>query len=261
MPVFTKYPVGCPCWIDLMSPDVEASSSFYSAVFGWEARPEHDDKGNRIYTTFLQGDQAVAGMGGQPPGMEGMPALWNSYVNVEDAAASAAAAEAAGGSVMMPAMQVMDAGHMAIIADPTGAAISVWQPGNHFGATIANEPDTWSWNELASRDVETAKAFYAEVFGWNYDAMDMGGDTGVYHVIKGAKDGWGGLMTMPPTVPDEVPSHWVVYFLVSDADATAEAVTAAGGQTVQAPFEIPGVGRMAVFADPQGGTFSVMQSE
>ncbi len=259
MPVFDSYPAGTPCWIDLMSPDVDASKSFYSAVFGWDSHDEFDDDGNRIYTQFKQGDHVVAGLGGQTPGMEGMPAIWNTYIASDDVAATAAAVTGAGGTVMMPPMQVMDAGHMAIFADPTGAAFSVWQPEEHKGADLANEANTWSWNELLSRDIETAKAFYSEVFGWEYEAMETG-PGGIYHVIKGgANNGLGGLMTMPPGMPEQVPNHWMVYFTVSDINATLEAVKAAGGQVVQEPFEAPGVGHIAVAHDPAGGSFSLLQ--
>lgn len=259
MPTFDSYPAGTPCWIDLMSPDVDASKSFYSSVFGWDAQDEFDDEGNRIYTQFKQGDHIVAGLGGQGPGMEGMPAIWNSYVATDDVAATAAAVTEADGTVMMPPMQVMDAGHMAIFADPTGAAFSAWQANDHKGADIANEPNTWSWNELMSRDIDTAKSFYSAVFGWEYDEMDMG-PGGIYNVIKGGENnGLGGLMAMPPDMPEQVPNHWAVYFTVADVDATLEAVKAAGGRVAQEPFEAPGVGRIAIVHDPAGGSFSILQ--
>ncbi len=259
MPLFDSYPAGTPCWIDLMSPDVDASKAFYSQVFGWEAQDEFDDDGNRIYTQFKQGDNIVAGLGGQPPDMDGMPAIWNSYIATDDVAATAAAVGEAGGAVMMPPMQVLAAGHMAIFTDPTGAAFSVWQAGEHKGAGIANEANTWSWNELVSRDIASAKAFYSQVFGWEYDEMDMG-PGGIYNVIKGGENnGLGGLMAMPEGMPEQVPNHWMVYFTVADANATMEAVKAAGGQVVQEPFDVPGIGVMATAHDPAGGSFSVMQ--
>ena len=259
MPVFESYPAGTPCWIDLMSPDVDASKSFYQSVFGWDAEDNFDDEGNRIYTQFKQGDHIVAGLGGQAPGMEGMPAFWNTYIASDDVAATAAAVTEAGGTVMMPPMQVMDAGHMAIFADPTGAAFSVWQANEHRGAGIANEPNTWSWNELMSRDIDTAKDFYSAVFGWEYEAMDMG-PGGTYHVIKGGEhNGLGGLMAMPPHMPEQVPNHWLVYFTVSDIKTTLDAVKEAGGQVAQEPFEAPGVGHIAIAHDPAGGAFSVLQ--
>lgn len=258
MPNFDSYPAGTPCWVDLMSADIEASAEFYTAVFGWKATPEHDDDGNRIYTQFWHGDRVVAGMGGQPPGMEGMPVVWNTYICVDDAEATVAAAQEAGATVMMPAMQVMASGHMAILSDPTGAAFSLWQPNEHIGAGVANEPDTWSWNELVTRDVDTARDFYSKVFGWEYDAQDM--PMGTYYVITGGDyGGLGGLMAMPPGMPEQVPNHWAVYFTVSDIAATIDKVKAAGGQVVQEPMEAPGVGHIAVVHDPHGGSFSIMQ--
>ena len=261
MPEFTSHKAGAPCWVDLMSPDPEASKAFYVAVFGWDAEDQFDDEGNYTYTLFSIDGKNVAGLGGQAPDMGEMPPIWNSYVATDDPAAVAAAAAEAGGAVVMPAMQVMEAGEMAIIADPTGAMISVWKPGDHIGAQVANEPNTWSWNELMTRDIDAAKAFYAEVFGWQYESMDMG-DGRIYHVIAGGEyGGLGGLMAMPPEVPEMVPNHWAVYFAVSDISATVDAVTAAGGGVMQEPMAIEGVGTMATVHDPAGGSFMLMQPE
>ncbi len=259
MPTFTSHAVGTPCWVDLMSPDVDAAKAYYGAVFGWTAEDQSDGDGNYTYTMFHQDGKAVAGMGAQPPAMAGMPPVWNSYVAVDDPAAVVAKAEAAGGQVMMPPMQVMEAGEMAIIADPTGAAISLWKAGEHFGAEVTNEPDTWSWNELMTRDIDAALAFYAEVFGWTYDQMDMG-PAGTYNVIAGGENnGLGGLMPMPPGMPDMVPNHWAVYFTVSDLEATLAKATGNGGMVTNGPMEIPGIGHSAAVHDPSGGSFMLMQ--
>ncbi|MDH3707732.1 MAG: VOC family protein, partial [Acidimicrobiia bacterium] len=154
----------------------------------------------------------------------------------------------------------MDAGEMAIFADPTGAAFSVWRAGEHIGAEIGNEPNTYSWNELMTRDVDAALAFYTAVFGWSYDPQDMG-PGGTYHVISGGTngEGLGGIMAMPPEMPEQVPNHWGVYFTVTDVGATIADITGAGGQIVNGPMDIPGVGRMATAHDPAGGNFNVMQ--
>jgi predicted enzyme related to lactoylglutathione lyase len=242
-----------------MSPDVDASAAFYTGVFGWTADDQFDDDGNRVYVTFSVDGKAVAGLGGAPPEGDPMPAIWNTYICADDVEAIAERVVAAGGSVFMPPMQVMTAGHMAMFADPTGAMFSVWQPGDHRGAGIANEPNTWSWNELLTRDVDAAKPFYTAVFGWEYDEMPM--DTGgTYCVIRGGEHGgWGGVLPMPESLPDMVPNHWMVYFMTSDTQATADAVTAHGGMVGQEPFDVPGVGRIAVFHDPQGGSFATLQ--
>lgn len=258
MATFTKHPHGTPSWIDLMAPDVDQAKGFYTALFGWEAEDQHDDDGQRIYTMFRKDGQDVAGLGGQAPGMEGMPGIWNSYISVDDAKAIEARVEAAGGKVMMPTMQVMDAGSMAMFADSTGAMFAVWQADKHIGAQVCNEPNTYAWNELMDRDVEVAKGFYAEVFGWEYDGMDMG-PMGTYNVVRGGENGGlGGLMTMPPEMPEQVPNHWNVYFMMEDVDAAAVRVQELGGQVVNPPMDSP-VGRLATFHDPQGGSFSVMQ--
>ena len=259
MPTFTSHAAGSPCWVDLMTSDVDSAKTYYGAVFGWTAEDQHDDDGNYTYTIFHRDGKIVAGMGGQPPEMAGMPPVWNSYIATDDPAATVAEVTAAGGQVMMPPMQVMDAGEMAIIADPTGAVISIWKAGEHRGAEVCNEPDTWSWNELMTRDIDTAKAFYSEVFGWDYDEMDMG-PGGIYNVIAGGENnGLGGLMAMPPEMPEQVPNHWAVYFTVSDIESTIGKVTGNGGMVVNGPMEIPGVGTTAAVHDPTGGSFMLMQ--
>jgi len=244
-----------------MSPDIEASKAFYTSVFGWDADDQLDDDGNRIYVMFTLGGKSVAGLGGQPPGMGEMPAIWNSYIATADVAATAERVTAAGGSVMMPPMQVMEAGEMAIFTDPVGAAFSVWKAGQHIGAEVCNEPNTYSWNELMTRDVDAALKFYGDVFGWTYEAQDMG-PMGTYHLIAGGEHGGlGGIMAMPPDLPAQVPNHWGVYFTVTDAAVAVAAITGAGGQIVNGPMTIPGVGTMATAHDPAGGSFSVMQPE
>lgn len=241
-----------------MSPDVDASTAFYTNLFGWDAEDQFDDDGTRIYTTFRRDGQQVAGLGGQPPAMEGAPPVWNSYIAVADVDETSKKVEAAGGTVMMPGMDVMDAGRMAIYGDPTGAVISVWQAGAHRGADVCNEPGAWSWNELLTRDVDAARAFYTDVFGWTYQGVDM--PFGTYHVIEGGDEGGrGGLMPMPPQLPAEVPNHWAVYFMVENADRTLDRVRELGGQVVQGPNDLPGVGRVATVHDPQHASFTVLQ--
>jgi predicted enzyme related to lactoylglutathione lyase len=260
MPVFTAHAPGSPCWVDLSSPDVDASKAFYSALFGWDALDQYAGD-ERVYTLFSLGGKVVAGLGGQAPGMEGMAPMWNTYIAVADCEATAAAVTAAGGTVIAPPMQVMSAGEMAVFADPTGAVFSIWRAGDHIGAELCNEANTYSWNELMDRDVERAKTFYHEVFGWEYDEQDMG-PMGTYSVIAGGDNGGlGGLMAMPPDLPPMVPNHWVVYFTVADLEASIEKAAALGGQTVHGPMAIAGVGVMATLHDPAGGSFALLEGE
>ncbi len=261
MAEYSSHAPGTPSWVDMMSPDIDASTKFYTTLFDWDAADQFDDDGNRIYVMFTVEGRSVAGLGGQPPGLEGMPAIWNTYITTADVNATAAAVEAAGGSIMMPPMQVMTAGHMAIFSDPTGAAFSVWQPGEHIGVQLGNVPNTMSWNELMTRDVDTALKFYSDVFAWSYMSMEM--EVGSYNVIEGGTDnqGRGGIMAMPEGIPDEVPNHWGVYFAVSDIESTVEAAKANGATIVQEPFPIPDIGTAAVIHDPQSGHFNLMQPQ
>ena len=260
MPTFDTYPAGSPCWIDMMSPDVDASTAFYTGLFGWDAQDRFDDDGNRIYTELSRDGHNVAGLGGQMGEMQGAPAVWNTYIATSDVDVTSKAVEAAGGTVMMPAMDVMSAGRMAIYADPTGAVFSVWQPDEHTGAQVANEPNTWSWNELVTRDLGTALEFYTEVFGWNYDATDM--PNGTYHVVEGGEHGGlAGAMDMPEGMPEQVPAHWLVYFAVADVEAARAQAEQLGGHITFGPMKAPGVGTIVNVLDPQGAAFAMMQPE
>lgn len=255
------YEPGTPCWVDLFTSDVTAAEAFYAAVFGWKVEPTLDPDGNRVYGIFHRDGKPLAGLAGPMPGAEQPPPCWNSYLAVADADAALAAAKKAGGTVHMPAMDVFTAGRMGMFADPTGAMMLVWQAGDHPGSAVVNEPDSYSWNELLSGDVEASKRFYAEVFGWTYSGMDMG-PVGTYWVIEGGDSGGlGGLMQRPPTLPAQVPDHWVVYFLVADLEAKLAAISAAGGTAVTEIMAVPGVGRFAMAHDPQHASFAMLQPE
>jgi len=256
----TSYDNGMPNWIDLSSPDVDASARFYTALFGWDAQDQLDDEGTRIYTLLRQDGKDVAGLGGQMDGMQGAPAIWMTYVAVDDVDAITKKVEAAGGTVMLPGMDVMESGRMGVYADPSGAVFSVWQAREHVGAQIVNEPNSYTWSELMTRGLDAAKEFYREVLGWDYDGMDMG-PMGTYWIVQGGDNGVAGLMAMPEQMPEQVPNHWGVYFAVADTDATVAKAQELGAQVVNPPMDVPGVGRMALLHDPLGGSFNVMTGQ
>lgn len=107
------------------------------------------------------------------------------------------------------------------------------------------------WNELMTHDVEASKAFLVASVGWTFEAMPMT-DMGTYWIAKQGDKPVGGLMAMVPGVPDGTPSHWLSYLAVDDVDARVERVSQAGGQICRPVFEVPGVGRIAIVADPTG---------
>ena len=252
MPEFTSYAAGTPSWVDHATKDIGASNSFYGTLFGWEAEDQGEDMGH--YTIMRKGGKTVAG--NMAAMTADQPSAWVSYVSVEDADATVALAKKAGAMVFVEPMDVSDIGRMAVFADPTGAAIGVWQPKTFQGAELANEPGSFAWSELNTRDVPAAKTFYSQVFGWEPNDLDMGGMG--YTEWKSGDKSLAGMMTMPDMVPAEVPAHWLVYFGVDDTDATVSKATELGATTLMPPTDIP-PGRFAVLSDPDGAAFAVIK--
>jgi hypothetical protein len=250
----TSYEPGTPSWVDLTTPDVDASARFYGALFDWEIEAAGPPEETGGYAMFKRGDKLVAGVG--PIMQEGQPAVWSTYVSTDDADAAAARATAAGGQVVVEPMDVMDAGRMAFVAHPAGGFIGLWQPNRHTGAQLVNEPGSLTWNELQTRDPEGAKAFCSAVFGWTPEDQEMGDFT--YTVFNLGDRGIAGAMPMPPAVPAEVPANWLVYFAVEDCDASASKAQELGASQMYPPMDIPGVGRFAVLSDPHGVVFAII---
>lgn len=256
MPERSSYEHGVPSWVDLETSDVEGAKRFYGGLFGWTATDIPTDQ-ESPYTMFTKGGKQVAG--GGPPSQPEVPPHWNTHINVDSVDDTVAKATAAGGSVIMPPMDVMDQGRMAILADPTGAMFGLWEAKAHTGAELVNEPGAMSWNELMTDDVDAAKEFYAQTFGWGYDSTEMPGGM-TYHTLKVGDNMAGGLMAKTPDMGDKA-NVWGTYFGVEDVDAAAATVEQLGGKVIQPPFDVEGVGRMAVVADPQGAVFSIWTTE
>jgi uncharacterized protein len=254
MPKRTSYAQGTPNWVDLQTRDQAAAKEFYAGLFGW-AYDDQPMPDGPMYSMAQIGGDNVAAIAPQPPEMAaaGVPPMWNTYITVDSVDAAVAKVEAAGGRVAMPPFDVMDAGRMAFVLDPGGAAVALWQAGQHIGATLVNEPGSVIWNELVTADPAASIPFYREVAGLTTSTMNMG--EGDYTLFEAGDTMVGG--TTPPQAPG-TPNHWHVYFAVADADQTAAKVTELGGDVVVKPFDSP-VGRMATVRDPQGAAFSIIQ--
>jgi hypothetical protein len=250
MPARTSYAEGTPNWVDLQTSDQDAAKAFYSGLFGWRFDDQPMPQG-AVYSMALKNGAVVAAIAPQAPGMEGAPPRWNTYLAVEDVDAAAERATAAGGQVLMAPFDVMDAGRMAAVMDPTGAAVLVWQAKEHFGAGLVNEPGTLIWNELITDNAEAAAAFYGAVVGLTTESMDMDGNP--YTVLKAGDAMVGG--SQPPPM-EGVPNHWHVYFAVENIDAALAKAGELGATVVAGPFETP-IGPMAALSDPQGAMFSL----
>jgi uncharacterized protein len=248
---FTKHEPGTFSWTDLSTSDLDAAISLYTDLFGWDITKEDLPDGS-VYAMFRVNGKDVAAASALREEEKGVPPHWNVYVTVGDAEQAAKQAEAAGGSIVAPAFDVMVFGRMAVIADPTGAIFSVWEPKANIGAQLLGEPGAMSWTELSTNDTDKAGAFYAELFGYSLTPY---GPDGSYTVFTKGETQIAGMMKAPM---EGMPPNWGVYFTSDDVDTVSRKVKAAGGQVFMEPEDMPEVGRMSVLADPQGAVFGVV---
>ncbi len=243
------YPPGAFCWADLGTSDAAASKAFYAAVFGWQA--EEPVQTAVDYSLMRLRGRDVAAIYGQEQQERdaGIPPHWSSYVAVVDADESAARVADLGGKLLVGPFDVYDSGRMVVIADPTGAIVSLWQAGRHVGAGLVDEPGTLVWNDLATPDPEAAGDFYRELLGWELEQV-----TPEYATITNE-----GLMNGGIRRETELPPHWLPWFGVVSIAAAAPVVAEAGGQVLVQAHDLPPGGRAAVILDPQGAPFALFE--
>lgn len=244
---------GTTSWVDLMTDDTEAARRFYGELFNWTFEVGPPESGH--YTMCKLNGRNVAGIGTKPPGVP-MPNAWSMYIAVESAEAAAAKIREAGGAVTMGPMDVMGEGRLAIATEPTGATFGVWEPLRHKGMQVVDEPGSFAWTEVATRDLDRAGSFLVKVFG--YEMRPLPDPSMKYVTLHVGGETAGGAMQMNEQWPREIPAHWMVYFAVANTDATLAKLQSLGGAVMQPAFDTP-YGRMAVVQDPQKATFSVIQ--
>lgn len=254
MKLVTAYPDGVFSWVDLTSTDFAAAKAFYEGLFGWEALEVPMNEHYSYYMFQIDGHNVA---GGSPMmadmQAQGMPSHWSSYVNHSDIDSVTAKVAGAGGNVIAPPFDIMDSGRMGVVQDPTGAMVGLWQPNNHPGASLVNQPNTLVWNELQTRDGEAAKAFYNAILDWEAHTDDNG-----YVLFKANGRIQAGMMVMDESW-GPVPPNWAVYFMTEDVAATAAKAQELGGNII-VPVSVAGeMGRFAVIQDPSGGIFTAMQ--
>jgi uncharacterized protein len=253
-----KHEPGTISWIDVQTTDPEAGKRFYSQLFGWDYEDMPFEGG--VYTMFRLRGRDVAALS-QMWGPEGVPPHWNTYVTVEDVDGCAKTAADLGGNVLMEPFDVLDAGRQAVIQDPTGVVINLWEPRNNIGAQILDEPGALTWAECLTRDTEGAKRFYSELLGWTPEKSDLvdaesGGEP--YTLFKKGEQTVGGLSKITDDLGD-MPPNWSICFAVEDAEATARKAQELGGSILMPPTEMPSIGKFASVADPQGAVFAILQ--
>ncbi len=244
---------GAPCWIDLTTSDPERSREFYARLFGWTPGEPNEEFGG-YFEFFRDGAPVAGGMQNRPE--FGAPDQWAVYLSVADARKTMEAALAKGARQEVEPMEVGDLGTMAVITDPGGATIGMWQAGTFDGFAVTGAAGAPSWFELLTGDYATAVEFYRDVFGWD---AHVASDTPEFRYTTLGKDhaARAGIMDATAILGPDEPGGWSVYFGVDDADAALARVRELGG-TVVRPAEDTPHGRLATAVDPTGVRFKIV---
>jgi hypothetical protein len=244
-----------PAWVELSTPDVEASRTFYSRIFGWQIDVSPDPQYGG-YAMAKLGAHDAAGIG--PKQSADAPTAWGLYIGTENVDELAQRVEASGGTVIAPPFDVGDQGRMAVFQDPAGALISAWQP-TRMGGFELQGSNGFAWAELNARSIEKVLPFYERVFGWTTKRSPVPGGPDYFEFQVDGKSIAGGT-ELNPQVPAGTASHWLVYFGTDDVDGTYQKAMRAGGREMLPPQDYPG-GRFAILSDPQGGSFGLLQPD
>ncbi|MDH3196800.1 MAG: VOC family protein [Candidatus Krumholzibacteria bacterium] len=256
MPEITQHTPNTFCWPELLTSDADSARRFYQALLGWDFVENPVGEG-QVYVMAQLREKNVGAMYQQNAEQrkQGIPSHWLQYVSVANVAETVAKAKARGARVVVEPMDVFDAGRMAVLADPQGATFALWQPIKHIGVQLAGEPGTSCWNEFYTRDRDGSGAFYTNVFGWASEQANIGGTDYTTFTVQGRP-----AASMLEIKPEwgELPPMWMVYFTVASCDAAVKTVQSSGGQVFAPSTDLPGIGRFAVVADPQGASFGIL---
>jgi len=256
---FSSHKPGTFSWPELSTTDQKGGVAFYRALFGWDLNEQPMGPGDTYSIFQMRGKPVGAAYTMRPDERNmGIPPHWNSYVTVANVDESAKKAASLGGKVLAPPFDVMDAGRMAVIQDPTGAVFQVWTPKRSIGAEILGESGALCWTELTTSDPKAAEAFYTALFGW---VPKHGGVGTPMEYTEFSVDGTPsiGMMKKPEHMPAHIPSYWMPYFQVAGCDASTEKAKGLGGKVMVGPQDIPNTGRFSIVNDPQGAMFALFE--
>jgi uncharacterized protein len=260
------FPAGVPCWVDTWQDDFAAAKRFYDGIFGWEV----EDPGDNGYAICRLRGRDVAAIGTPIPPGAPPTAVWSTYVKVDDVDAVAGKAPEAGGGVHGEPFDSLDGARLALVVDPGGGVIGIWQQGQHQGAQLVNEPGAWSMSSCHTRDPEACKPFYSALFGWETESFGMGGDAEIELFRLPGFVGGEPSQPVPRDVvavmiemdshgfPAEVPAHWGVDFWIDDVDAAVAKAPDLGGRVILEPSDNPAF-RVAALLDPGGASLTISQ--
>ena len=244
-------------WHDHLTKDPKAAIAFYSEVVGWKTQP-FDEGGH--YTMWVGSQGPLGGVMTLPEeaAKMGAPPHWMGNVQVEDVDATAALTKKLGGKIYKEPSDIPTVGRFAVIADPQGATISIFQPTAAMTLHDTSKEGEFCWNELVTSDSAAAFKFYSEIFGWKVlKEMDMG-PMGTYLLYGIGEKQIGGMMTTPKGTP--MPPMWVFYTETRDIEAAVARATRSGAKVMNGPMDVPTGGRIAQLMDPQGAAFALHQA-
>ena len=257
MPEITKYAQGTPSWVELTTTDDTEALKFYGSLFGWANDPQEMGPGSYYHMQQLGGLPAAAiyKMGDEEKA-QNVPAHWKTYFTVTNTDEAVERAKQAGGTVIAGPFDVFTSGRMALLQDPQGAVFAIWQPNEHIGSRVKDDPGAFTWNELLTSDSKAALAFYSAL-------LDVETATGsepmpFYNLLVVDGNHVAGVMDINEQM-GPMPPHWGVYFATTDVDASVQKATSMGGKVLVGPMDTP-MGRLAALQDPQGATFNVVKA-
>lgn len=260
----TRPQPGAPIWLELTTEDPEAVQDFYRGVFGWRFSEPDADLGG--YISIEAGGTSVGGLtssvGMQCPEDGEIPNSWDVYLAVNNADAAVEQAVSSGARLLTGPHDAGDAGRFAMVLDPAGAPIGLWQATGFSGVAVPDSPGHPTWFETMSMNFDAALPFYRDVLSWDVSWMGPeGGSHGFRYVTHGSgESAAAGLCDASAFFPAETPSFWRVYFAVEDADATVTRIQELGGQLIFEAIDDSPFGRFATVADPTGATFLINQA-
>ena len=242
-------------WYDLVTKDWDASKAFLMRLFDWDATDVAMPNG-APYTSFSKDGQLTCGL---------MPltaandydegrAHWMTYVQVDRLFSTITRAERHGGEILSEVKPIPDLGSYQVLRDPSGALFSLVEA----SSPILSSNFAWNsiiWNELTTRNPQPAAEFYRAVTGWTATAAQADLDY-AFFAMGGVN--MAGLLAMQGPDFGDLRSGWQTYFAVEDVDATVARVEACGGHVAAHPFDLPGVGRVAIIIEPGQGTISLL---
>lgn len=253
----TEHAPGTFCWIDASVNDVAEAKRFYGEILGWSFVDLPMGEG-QVYSMAQIRGKDVAALSPQQPEMreQGIPPHWTAYIAVKSVDETAAKVEGLGGKLLAPPFDVLQVGRMAVVQDPTGAVVALWEARGHIGASLVGDVGALCWVELLTTDTARAAAFYGGLLGWTTKASAVPGMA--YHEFYAGERAVGGMMQITPEMPP-MPSNWGVYFTVDDCDASAERAQRLGAKQLYPSMDVQNVGRMTSLMDPQGAYFSIIK--